>query len=92
MHPDINQDQRQQAANRLMIHLMQKGRPAPYKERLIDAFANPDKGRMPEVLIPITDGTRLGVLQRLVFAVEGWIRREAQRDQQHLPSASKQSQ
>ncbi len=50
---DIDYDQRQQAADRLMNHLLQKGRPAPYKERLIGGFANPATGRMPEALIPI---------------------------------------
>lgn len=80
MHPDTNHDQRQQAADRLMTHLLQKGRPAPYKERLIGSFADPARGRMPEALIPITGNGPLGVLQRLVFAIEGWIRRRADDD------------
>ena len=92
MRQDINRDERHQAADRLMAHLLQKGRPAPYKERLIGAFANPDEGRMPEALIPITGGTPLGFLQRLVFAVEDWIRRGAEPDRQKMPSGSKQTQ
>ena len=91
MHQDINQEQRQQAADRLMNHLRQKGRPAPYKERLIGAFANPDKGRMPEALIPITGLTPPGFLQSLVFAVEGWIRRGPESDREKLPTGSKQT-
>ena len=92
MRQDINRDERQQAADRLMAHLLQKGRPAPYKERLIGAFADPDKGRMPEALIPIVGGTPLGVLQRLIFVVEGWIRRGTLPNQQKMPSGSKQTQ
>ncbi len=90
MQRDIDHDQRQQAADRLMTHLLQKGRPAPYKERLIGAFANPAKGRMPEALIPSTGRTPLGVLQGLVFAVEGWIRRGAESDRQEFPTCAKQ--
>ena len=90
MHQDINHNQRQQAADRLMNHLLQKGLPAPYKERLIGGFANPAKGRMPEALIPMTGNGPLGVLQRLVFAVEGWIRRGAESDRQEFPTCAKQ--
>ncbi len=78
---DSDHDQRQQAADRLMNHLRQKGRPAPYKERLIGGFANPATGRMPEALVPITSNGPLGLLQRLVFAVEGFIRRGTNADQ-----------
>jgi hypothetical protein len=91
MQQDINHDQRQQAADRLMNHLRQKGRPAPYKERLIGGFANPAKGRMPEALIPITANGPVGILQRLAFALEGWIRRGAETDRQNIPSGSKQT-
>ena len=88
---DIGHDQRQQAADRLMKHLLQKGRPAPYKERLIGGFANPTTGHMPEALIPITGRTPLGILQSLVFAVEGWIRRGAESDQPKMPTGAKQA-
>jgi hypothetical protein len=71
-----------------MNHLRQKGRPAPYKERLIGGFADPATGRMPEALIPIAGNGPLGVLQRLAFAVEGWIRRGADKDHtQYEPSS-----
>lgn len=93
MRQDIKPEERQQAADRLMTHLLQKGgRPAPYKERLIGGFANPATGRMPQAVLPIVDPTPLGFLQRLVFAVEGWIRRRAEPDRQKMPGGAKQTQ
>jgi len=89
---EINHEQRQAAADRLMIHLLQKGdRPAPYKERLIGVLANPDKGRMPETLSPITNKSPLGIVQQLVFAIESWIRSDERNERQQLPSRSHQS-
>ena len=89
---EINHEERQAAADRLMVHLLQKGgRPAPYKERLIGVLANPDKGRMPETLSPITNKGPLGILQQLVYAIESWIRGDARDDRQQLPSRSRQS-
>ena len=91
MQSDISHDQRQEAADRLMKHLLQKGRPAPYKERLINGFANPSAGRMPEALIPITGKRPLGILQRLVFAAESWIRDRSNPKQPKLPDGSRQT-
>ena len=91
MVQDINRDERQQAADRLMKHLLQKGRPAPYKERLIGGFANPAPGRMPDAVIPITGRNPLGLLQRLVFALEGVIRRGADTDDRKIPTGSMQT-
>ena len=88
---EIDDEQRRRAADRLMIHLLQKGRHAPYKERLIDVLANPDRGRMPEALIPITDRGPLGIAQQLVFAIESWIRGDAKIERQQLLSGSHQS-
>jgi hypothetical protein len=89
MQQEVDHDLRQEAADRLMKHLLQKGRPAPYKERLIDGFANPAAGCMPEAPVPVTGKGPLGVLQRLVFAVEGLIRRGAEPDQTKMPDGSR---
>lgn len=80
MTQDINDTQRQRAAERLMIHLQQKGRPASYKKRLIDGFANPDTGGMPQALTPIVGNGPLGALQRVVLKIEDWIRSRSDED------------
>lgn len=71
----IDLEQRRQAADRLMVHLRQKGRPAPYKERLIGLLADPTAENMPATLVPAAGKTEIGVLGQLVLMVEAWIRR-----------------
>lgn len=74
---DIDHRERQQAAARLQVHLLQKGRPAAYKVRLIDGFADPDRKDAPAALRPLAGNGPLAILQRLVLAVERAIRRNA---------------
>ena len=78
MIQEIDRKERQQAAARLQIHLLQKGRPAAYKMRLIEGLANPDRVRAPGALPPLAGNGPLTLLQRLVFAVERAIRRDAE--------------
>ena len=92
MENDIDKKLRRQAADRLLKHLQQKGRPAPYKERLIGGLANPVPGCMPGAVSPIAGRGPLGMLQRLVFGVERLIRGRSDSDRQKVPGGSKQTQ
>ena len=90
--PDISKEQRQQAADRLTKHLLQKGgRPAPYKERFIEGLANPVPGCMPNAVAPIPHRGPLGLLQRLVFAVENRIRESGNQERQDVPNGTNQT-
>jgi hypothetical protein len=92
MENGTEKELRQQAADRLMTHLLQKGgRPAPYKERLIGGLANPVPGCMPDAVTPIAGNGPLGVLQRFIFALEGLIRRQSDTSHQKMPDGSKQT-
>lgn len=75
MSETINSKQRQEAADRLMIHLLQKGRPAPYKEKLIGVFADPATGKMQAASTPVPGKGEFGLLGQLVLRLEAWIRR-----------------
>lgn len=75
MSQAVERTHREMAANRLMIHLLQKGRPAPYKETLVGVLADPDTKKVPTTLAPAAGKSAIGPLGRIVLFLEARIRR-----------------